>query len=272
MTEMTEKLDIHLVQFSIIWEDQEKNYAKVLSLLRKNPPKKGSVICLPELFSTGYTPAPHRFAEKIKGSATIRFLRAIAREFSSFVIGSAVLHSSESSKPFNSAVALSPDGEIISRYDKIHLLPLGKEARAYGKGRKISMFRVKNRLFSIFICFDLRFPELFRSAYDRDVDGIFILANWPSVRQRHWEILTKARAVENQCYIFGVNRTGRDPYSSYKGGSCIIHPSGEALATSQREGILSCRVSLKETAEERKMLPFKKSRRTTVYKNYPPYR
>lgn len=268
----TNYINVHLVQFSIAWENKRRNYKKVSSLLKKASPKSGSVICLPELFATGYTMNPSRFKEGTKKSPTCDFLASLAVQHKSFVIGSLVTPSKSRAKPFNSAVVFSPKGKIIYQYDKIHLFPLGKEHKVYKKGEGIGVFRIKGKLFSILICFDLRFPELFRFLYAKNVTGIFLPANWPSARQKHWKALTLSRAIENQCYIFGVNRTGRDPHNKYKGGTCIIHPTGETLISSGKEGIISYKIDLNASSAIKKKYPFNKSRSIDVYKNFLPYK
>ncbi|MBN1521151.1 MAG: hypothetical protein JW928_01355 [Candidatus Aureabacteria bacterium] len=267
---MKNTLQVHLVQFSIAWEDQEKNYRNVLALLGKNPPAEGSVVCLPELFSTGYTMRAEKFAENLHQSPTLRFLSGIAQFYECFVIGSLIIRS-KSGKPTNSALALSPEGKVLSRYDKIHLLPLGKEHKAYKQGNRTTAFKIKGKLFSILVCYDLRFPELFRILYEKNVSGIFLLANWPAKRHDHWEILTQARAVENQCYLFCVNRTGRDPHHRFKGESRIIDPFGRVLSSSKSPGVVSKTVDIDHPEEEKKRLPFYSSRAKRIYKKYPPY-
>ena len=148
---------------------------------------------------------PDKFAESPENSQTIKFLSYIARSYRCYVIGSLILKSKKN-RPLNSAVAISPDGKLLYKYDKIHLLPLGKESTVYSYGENIGCFKIYGYIFSILICFDLRFPEPFRILYNKGVTGIFILANWPSIRQLHWDSLLRARAIENQSFIIGINR------------------------------------------------------------------
>ena len=261
-----------LVQLSLCWENQKKNYNRIFSLLEKNPPPEGSIICLPELFSTGYTMRPHLFSEHPGTSETQDFLASLAKRYHSHIIGSLIVRLPGQNRPFNSAIVLSPEGKTLRRYDKVHLFPLGRESRAYSPGKSISVFSIKGKLFSVFICYDLRFPELFRIAREKKVAGAFLIANWPAERQSHWENLIRARAVENQYFVMAVNRCGRDPVHSYKGGSCIIDPSGKTLISSRRQEILTLEIDLDAVSRERASLPFQRSSVFDVYKKYKPYK
>ena len=138
-------LSVCLVQLSLHWEDQKKNYSRVSSLLEQNPPPKGSIICFPELFSTGYTMRPHLFSERPGRSETQDFLASLAKKYHSYIIGSLIVRLPGQNRPFNSAIVLSPEGKTLCRYDKVHLFPLGRESRAYSPGKSISVFSIKRK-------------------------------------------------------------------------------------------------------------------------------
>lgn len=264
-------MDISLLQFNIDWENQEGNYRKVSHLVSLMKPEKNSIICLPELFSTGYTMKASEFQEKPATSKTLTFLREIACAYKIYVIGSLALSGNNREKPTNSAIVIDPQGNLIYRYDKVHLLPLSQEPESYQKGSTVSLFTIQEYRFSVLICYDLRFPEIFRILYHQSVDAIFIIANWPSQRHSHWETLIKARAIENQCYIFAVNRVGKDPFHSYKGGTSIISPQGDVLSALSDEGYLSKNIDMELSRQIVKQLPFRKSRAFDIYKSHLPY-
>ncbi|MCK5707669.1 MAG: carbon-nitrogen family hydrolase [Candidatus Aureabacteria bacterium] len=265
------RLNVHLLQFSISWEKREKNFKKVLSILKKNRIKKGSIICLPEYFATGFTLNSRNLAEDEKGP-TSSFLSFLAKEYSSFVIGSSIIKTSNKKRPTNSALVFSSNGKRIVRYDKSHLFTPGKEKTFYSRGKNISTFKVKGKLFAVVICFDLRFPELFRILYEKNVTGIFVIANWPETRHHHWETLLRARAIENQCFIFGVNRKGSSPYQNYKGGTSIIGPFGNIIESSGRKNMISAEIDINNADNEKKRFSIKNDRAFDTYKKYNPYK
>jgi predicted amidohydrolase len=128
-------------------------------------------------------------------------------------------------KYLNSALAFEPDGSLAATYDKQRLFGYAKETTVYSAGEKPCVIEVGGLSVGLFVCFDLRFPELFREVA-AEVDACVIIANWPSARQQHWEILTQARAIENQCYVVAVNRVGVGDGLEYSGGSVILDPWG----------------------------------------------
>ena len=123
----------------------------------------------------------------------------------------------------NSALAFAPDGSLVATYDKQRLFGYAKETTVYSAGTRPCVIKLGGLSVGLFVCFDLRFPELFREVA-AEVDACIIIANWPSARQRHWEVLTQARAIENQCYVVAVNRIGVADGLEYSGGSLILDP------------------------------------------------
>jgi omega-amidase len=130
----------------------------------------------------------------------------------------------------NSALAFAPDGSLVTTYDKQRLFGYAGETEVYSAGKTSCLIKVGGLSVALFVCFDLRFPELFREV-GPEVDACVIIANWPSARQRHWEVLTQARAIENQCYVVAVNRVGDGDGLKYTGGSMILNPWGERCDT-----------------------------------------
>jgi predicted amidohydrolase len=264
-------VNISLVQLNIAWEEQVSNYKRVEALLENACPLPGSIVALPELFSTGYTMRSKVFEEQLSSGATMEFLKTLARRYEVFILGTLILSASDNQLPTNSAIVVSPQGEILSRYDKTHLLPVSGEPQAYTPGAALTSFQTDGMSFGVLICYDLRFPELFRIFYDQVVDGIFVVANWPALRQLHWETLIRARAIENQCYVFAVNRVGSDPSSTYQGGTSVISPTGEILSVSYKEEVVSCSIDPMLAKEAGRQFPISASRNFSLYQKYAPY-
>ena len=219
-------------QFDIAWEDKEKNFKRVRSLLNRRKLSRGSMVVLPEMFATGFSMNADRIAERTQG-ATTRFMRELARDKGVYVLGGLVRRGS-GGRTFNEAVAIAPSGRCIARYAKLHLFSPGDEPHHYSPGADVTMFRWGSLRVALYICYDLRFPEVFRLGARRGADVFVVIASWPSQRQSHWTALLRARAIENQAYVVGVNRCGRDPHLSYAGGSIVFNPRGETVASAGR--------------------------------------
>lgn len=152
----------------------------------------------------------------------------------------------------NTALLFGPTGELELSYRKQKLFAYANEHGAYEPGSGPAIAMVRGVRLSLFICYDLRFPELFR-AVAPDTDAILVIANWPSGRRPHWDALLPARAIENQCYVVGVNRTGDAGGLSYDGGSAAFDPWGERLVPS---GAGYVTLSAERVAEIRHRFPF----------------
>ena len=220
------------VQLDMQWEDKAANFAHVRELVSRAAPPPGSLVALPEMFATGFSMNAEAIAEN-HGGETERFLATLARERQIFVLAGIVAPSGDG-RGCNEAVVFSPDGSPggspLARYCKIHPFSFGGEDRHYAAGEGIALFEWQGFRVAPFICYDLRFPEIFRAAAKRGANLFVVIANWPQVREAHWLALLCARAIENQAYVLGVNRCGSDPKLHYAGRSQIIDPRGEILA------------------------------------------
>ena len=175
-----------------------------------------------------------KFAEPPDGPSS-RALSTMAEDHQLWII--AGLSMRREGQYLNSALAFAPDGSLVATYDKQRLFGYAKETTVYSAGTSPCVIQVGELSLGLFVCFDLRFPELFREV-GAEVDACVIIANWPSARQRHWEVLTQARAIENQCYVVGVNRIGEGDGLEYSGGSLILDPWGERCDTPVRDSSL----------------------------------
>jgi predicted amidohydrolase len=229
---------IAAVQLDIAWEDKTANFAKVRALLAAAPPEPGSLIVLPEMFASGFSMnlAVTRQNEAREDEA---FLAALAREHGAFVHGG-VVSAGPGEMGRNEAVTFSPDGSLLARYTKIHPFSLGGEAQGHAAGEDIATFACGGFVVAPFVCYDLRFPEIFRAAARRGADLFVVIALWPAKRQQHWLTLLQARAIENQACVIGVNRVGTEPQFSYAGRSVVVDPHGVIIADAgEQERILS---------------------------------
>lgn len=219
-------MKIALLQINSTWEDETANLRKAALLIREAAHAGCDVAVLPEMFSTGFT---MNIPVVSDGRKTTAFLSGLARELGVSIIAGIATKKPRERRGTNNAVMIDPNGHIIARYAKIMMFPLTSEAAVYRPGKKPVIFSLGDFLASSFICYDLRFPEIFRQA-SRDVEIIFVIANWPDSRMNHWEALLRARAIENQCYAVGVNRLGKDGNGlQYTGGSLVVDPMGKTV-------------------------------------------
>jgi omega-amidase len=247
-------LRLYLVQMRIAWEDKSANFKRVNRLLDRERPLAGSLVVLPEMFATGYTMAGEAVAEPETG-ATVTFLRDLAARWDVCVVGGLV-GCCRTRRCENMAVAVDGAGKLLARYAKIHLFAPGDEADHHQPGCCVRIFRWGGLSIAPFVCYDLRFPELFRAAMAQGAEMFVVIANWPERRQFHWDLLLQARAVENQAYVAGVNRVGTDPLTRYAGGSAIVDPHGKVVAHGGRtEGIVRMDVNRGMLLEWREQFP-----------------
>ncbi len=225
-------MNIALVQSRIFWEDRERNLAKAEEYISCNPGTE--LFLFPEMSFTGFSMNTSKTAERDR--ETVNAVRKIAVQYGVSAGFGWVRQNGE--KCENVYTILDHKGQIISEYVKIHPFSFAGEDKLFSGGTNLSVYRIGNIPFTTFICYDLRFPELFRQVC-KEVHAIIIPANWPAKRAEHWKTLLRARAIENQVYIFAVNCAGEMNSVYYSGDSCIIDPNGDILMSlSGKEGIL----------------------------------
>ncbi len=254
-------MNVHGCQLDIAWETKSENFQRVRALLQQKKLSGGSLVVLPEMFATGFSMEADAIAEQ-DDEPTVGFLRTLAREKNVFVLAGLV-RAAARGRHLNEAVCIDPSGRRVARYSKLHLFSPGGESRHYAPGAKVTLFRWGDWKAAVFICYDLRFPEIFRMAVQRGASLLVVIANWPAKRQAHWTALLRARAIENQAYILGVNRCGKDPQHEYLGGSLIINPWGEKVAEAgPDETVLSAQLDLKAVKRLRMDFPVLRDART----------
>jgi predicted amidohydrolase len=247
-------MNIAAIQLDSVWEDPRANFARAERLLAATPPAEGTLIVLPEMFSTGFS----LDLSKTLGSAareTEGFLRALAMRHRSAVIGG-VISPGADGRGRNESVAFAADGTLLARYVKQRPFSGAGESEVHEAGTAAVLFRLGEFTVAPLICYDLRFPELFREAARRGADLFVEIAAWPVKRIAHWLTLLKARAIENMAFVVGVNRTGREPRYEYCGRSVVVDPHGEIIADAgTAETILTASVEHREVAAWRAEFP-----------------
>ena len=247
-------------QFDIAWEDKPANYRRVEGLVRDAGLEAGALLLLPEMFATGFSMNADAVAEPPDGP-TVRFLSELAARHRIHVVGGvAVADPRRGGRPCNEAVVAAPSGEVVARYAKAYPFTPGTEDRHYAAGTDPVDFAWSGSRVSPTVCYDLRFPELFRRALaraGRAVEVFTVIANWPASRVEHWATLLRARAIENQAFVAGCNRVGADPALAYTGRSQIIDPGGGVLADAgNEETVIRAALDLHNLREYRRKLPF----------------
>lgn len=221
-------MKVYSVQLNTVWENKEATYERTRQLVFDAAPVHGSLIVLPETFSTGFSTNLPVTAQG-PDLEDEKFLSTLARE-TKCNITAGIVSRLTPQKGRNESVTFGPDGRLIARYGKIHPFSMGGELEVHQQGTEIVTFELNGFTVAPFVCYDLRFPEIFRSAVDRGANLFVVIANWPVKRDRHWLTLLQARAIENLAYVVGVNRCGIDPHFFYSGRSVVVDPHGIIIA------------------------------------------
>jgi predicted amidohydrolase len=248
-------LTITLIQSNLHWENKKANLKmweeKILSIKDKT-----EIVLLPEMFSTGFSMNPEILAEKMNG-VTVEWMKKITKQKKIILTGSLIIE--EEGNYFNRLIWMLPNGEY-GYYNKRHLFAYSKEDEYYTAGNKRLIASVKGWKINLQVCYDLRFPVWARQQSQDlpEYDILIYVANWPERRSHAWKTLLQARAIENQCYVIGVNRVGKDGNGIYHSGdSMAIDPLGEILYhKSNEEDIFTITLTKNKLEEVRTKYPF----------------
>jgi omega-amidase len=259
----SESIRICSAQISSIWEDPEKTLEKAEGFIAYAASNGARLICFPEQFATGWDPASEKNVQDFRGGI-ITCLQACAKANRIAVIGS--LRESSAPYPKNTAVAIGSNGNILSTYSKIHLFSPAGEDEHFISGTDLGIFSIGSLDCGSAICYDLRFPSLFRVYAQKGVQVVFVPAAWPESRIRHWELFIRARAAENQIYVVGVNTTGTTPVDRYCGSSIAADPHGMIISrANEAEQLLFIELEPAAVAAARAALPVEKDRKDALY-------
>lgn len=243
-------------QLDITWEDKPANYRRVDALVDAADLPPGSLLLLPEMFATGFTMNADAVAEPLDGPTAV-FLAGLARSRRILVQAGVVIRETDGAQPRNEALVFDAEGRLLARYAKTHLFSFAGEPAHYAPGESGVIFNWQGAAVAPAICYDLRFPELFRRAVQDRAEILSLIACWPAPREEHWLALLRARAIENQCFVAAANRCGRDPSGlAYSGRSQIIDPRGAVLADGgSQEGVIQAEIDLETQARYRREFP-----------------
>lgn len=234
----------HLVQLNSAWEDKAANFEKVRQLLDRVEVAAGDFVLLPEMFDTGFSFSVELTADM--NAATLAFLAELAQDLGVVVQGGRTVAPCHKCAAKNMMTVLAPgerEAKLVTEYAKIH--PFPTERDRFEGGTDVVQYEWAGLRVCPAICYDLRFPELFRIGLARGAEMFALGACWPEVRQHHWRALLIARAIENQAFVLGCNRVGVEPgvlgqAITYSGGSIVVSPKGDVLGElADAEGVLS---------------------------------
>jgi omega-amidase len=244
-------LKVTLVQSEIAWEESNNNLSEFGKLINSITVPT-DLIVLPELFTTGFTMNVSSVAEGMSGNS-VKWMRKMARSLQACITGSLLIN--EKGHYFNRLLWMKPAGQY-STYDKRHLFRMGEEHLHYSAGENKLIVELRQWKIRPLICYDLRFPVWSRNLSDYDL--LIYIANWPSSRRIVWETLLRARAIENQCYVIGLNRIGKDGMGiNYSGDSQVIDFKGNImkLLPANTKITETVTLNLQELKEFRKKFP-----------------
>ncbi|MFC2088118.1 nitrilase-related carbon-nitrogen hydrolase [Calditrichota bacterium] len=246
-------MNVSLFQYDPFWEDKKSNQQKIVELIQLSKIKT-DVLVFPEMTLTGFTMRSKKYSESIDGE-TLKFFQEIAQKYNIHVFGGFV--ENVKGKFFNCLVHVDGTGKLQTKYHKIHPFSFSGENRHYSPGKNLVTTTIDDIEIGMSICYDLRFPELFRHYAKKRVTTIINIANWPVQRIEHWQNLLKSRAIENLCYMIGVNRVGKDKGNNYNGRSAVYGPFGEEIILMDNsEKIVTFELENQRVIDTREKFPF----------------
>lgn len=263
-------MNVKILQFQVHYGDKDANYETVRQLFSDENLTDTDTVVLPEMWTTGYD------LEHVDGLAcyklepTLSFVVNLAIEYNVNIIAGSIANAvDEGGYVYNTSFAVDKKGTLVYEYSKIHLVPMLNEPQYLIPGnRKVETFELAGETCGLVICYDLRFPEVFRDLTMLGAKIIFVVAEWPSARRDHWITLLKARAIENQCYLIASNTYGNIGEGSFAGVSMIIDPFGEVMD----QGSIDSEETLQASADAglvqkvREDVPVFDSRRRDMYR------
>jgi len=249
-------LSFSLIQSEIIWEAPEDNRMFFESKISEL--SSGQIVLLPETFTTGFSAKAVEQAEDMQGPS-IAWMKKVSKERNLILGGSLIIE--EDGKIYNRFIWMQPDGKFHF-YNKRHLFSYGGEGDKFTAGDKRTIVSANGWKINLQVCYDLRFPVWSRMRTENEFDILIYVANWPEQRIEAWNSLLKARAIENQSFVIGLNRIGSDGNElNYIGESQLIHPSGDLICKEKNnEAVISFTLEKAEIISHRKKYPFLRDR------------
>lgn len=258
-------LKISLAQMDVLLGKPDENLAKARDMASRAAERGSDIVVFPELWPTGYDLENAAAYSTPTDKGIFARMSSLATENNIHVLGSC-LSLLGPGQFGNTAVFFDPDGEILGEYTKIHLFQLMDEHKYLSAGDRLTAVDTKWGKAGLAICYDLRFPELFRPYALSGVKVVFLPAEWPHPRLSHWQILLRARAIENQIYVVACNRVGSSKGTDFCGHSCIIDPWGEiVIEAGEDEEVLTAEIEVDEVEQVRARIPVFADRRPELY-------
>ena len=259
-------LSVLVVQNNAIIGNKTATFNNVEKIVEKFLPEKPDIIVLPEVWAAGWCCSIFKeSAESIENSVTIAFLKNLALNANSLVIGGSFIQKSENNTYKNTCPVISKEGKLITTYDKLHLFSHkgSEENKFIQHGNELKILNLGFTKIGLSICYDIRFPEIYRE-YSQNGAEIFVnMAAWSITKPQHWEIMHRARAIENQCYMIVADQTGKISDNEYNlGHSMVIDPWGDVVSMlHEEEDCFICNIDTKKVHELRKNFPLINDRR-----------
>ena len=257
-------IPIALAQLDLKSADLEGNYLKVFDKVKEAAEMGAEIVLLPELWSSGFDlEQTQKYASPI-GEGWFKKMGDLAVE-NHIAVGGSLIEDNKGHY-FNTFVLYQNNGDLLGSYRKIHLFQMLQEDIHFEGGKNITVIDSSWGKIGLTICYDLRFPEIFRSCAVQGAELILLVAEWPRRRIEHWKVLLQARAIENQCYIAAVNKVGTSQGAILGGNSAIINPMGEFLVLGgEGEDLLLAEINLDEVSRIRNWMPVFEDRRPDIY-------
>jgi predicted amidohydrolase len=250
------------IQFDIAWEDPAENFRRVAPLARQAASEGAELLALPEMFATGFTMRSEEMA--VHAEAIRDFMAETASRHGVWLIGGYAEPGDR--RPANACSAIAPDGREALHYRKIHPFSLASEPDHYEAGVLVQTVEISGLKVTPLICYDLRFPELFRISA-KATDLFIVIANWPARRGHAWRTLLAARAIDDQAWLLGVNRVGEVDGYTHSGDTSLVDPWGKVVATLAEEpGVVTGEIDASVVREARMRFRFLEDRRPDVYR------
>lgn len=258
-------MKVAVVSLNSVWEDKQANLEEVERIVQLLH-QKAEYVIFPEMSLTGFSVSNLALAEDLENSDSVLAIQKLAKECQMNIVFG--LMTSKQEKKYNSCIAVNAKGEIEGSYEKTHLFSYSGEDELISGGNEVKSLSWEGG-WGLSICFDLRFPELYQELSKENLI-LLNIANWPKARVSHWRTLLNARAIENQSFMIGVNRTGIDGNGlEYEESSCVFSPNGEKLeSVAVSDTIKIFDLNIEEAIQYRKSFPIKKDRREGLYKEF----
>jgi len=257
-------LNISLGQMDVKLGDVEANFAQVAAWTAEAARRGSALVLFPELWSTGYDLENWPRHASPPGAGLFVRLAALARDHHIALAGSVL--EARHGRAYNALALFDAGGSLSATYRKTHLFRLMDEEKWLAPGERLELVEAAWGLTGLSICYDLRFPELFRRYALGGARLVLLPAEWPARRAAHWHTLLRARAIENQMFVAGVNRVGESKGEVFGGGSALIDPWGEAVVEAgSSAALLTAEIDLSKVDEVRKRIPVFEDRRPDIY-------